>query len=239
MEKIAIFVGATGAYSQYLKQFVETARKFLFPTLEKRFIIFTDQPDIVSGDDIRTIHVEARVWPHYVMRKFKYIIDSVELWANVDWCALFNVNIRFQHPMPTSILPGENDELAILSFGWHSRKRPPVETRPQFRCALRTGHKERDYWQASMVLGARDKFLIACTKMEQDMCVDREKGLVAVWHDESYLNHYCDRKKIKLITYDYCYPEGCRLKADLCTEEEAYSVIFRKEEAIQSVKLER
>ena len=41
---------------------------------------------------------------------------------------------------------------------------------------------------------------------------DRRRDLVAVWHDESYLNRvYCDTPPSLMLSPSYCYPESMTL----------------------------
>jgi histo-blood group ABO system transferase len=38
---------------------------------------------------------------------------------------------------------------------------------------------------------------------------DLEKGIIAVWHDESHWNRYCiDNTPTTILSPSYCYPEG-------------------------------
>lgn len=205
---VAIFVGSTGPYATYLPPFIKSAEKFLFPWIKKRYIVFTDLKSHDFGENVIFVPTEHKQWPWFVMRKYEFILEQENLWDDCDYCMLLNVNIEFKKPIPWEhLLPDETQDIACLTFGWHKPHKLPVERRPEYHCCIPKSVKLSDYWQSGFFIATAAVMKTLCSDLAPVMKEDREKGLIAIWHDESYLNHWLIGKKIKLISRDYCMPE--------------------------------
>lgn len=205
---VAIFVGSTGPYATYMPTFINSAEKFLFPGTKKRYIVFTDLKSHEFGENVIFVPTEHKQWPWFVMRRYDFILEQESLWADCDYCMLLNVNVEFKQPIPCEhLLPDETQDIACLTFDWHKPHNLPVERRPEYHCFIPTDVKLSKYWQSGLYVTTTTVFKTLCADIAPAMKEDREKGLIAVWHDESYLNHWLVGKKIKAISKDYCMPE--------------------------------
>ena len=208
-DTIAIFVGATGQYADYLSKFIDSAEKYLFPKAKKRYIVFTDLKSHAFGENVIFVPTEHKQWPWFVMRKFELILAQETLWSDCDYCMLLNVNIEFKKTIPCDhILPDATQDMSCLTFEWHPTHNFPVERRPEYHCYIPKSVKLPAYWQSGFCVATSAVFKTLCTDIVPAMKEDRENGLTAVWHDESYLNHWLVGKKIKTISKNYCMPEG-------------------------------
>ena len=54
-------------------------------------------------------------------------------------------------------------------------------------------------------------------ELERRIQDDYERGVIAVWHDESQLNRYIiDHTNYRLLTPSFCYPEGADIPFHTC-----------------------
>lgn len=206
---VAILVGATGPYANYLPTFINSAEKYLFPDAKKRYIVFTDLKSHDFGENVLFVPTEHKQWPWFVLRRYELMLEQERLWADCDYCVILNVNVEFKRPIPgEQLLPTAEHDISCLSFDWHRSSEFPVERRPEYHCYIPKSVKLPAYWQNGFCIATSTVMKTLCAEIAPAVKEDREKGLIAVWHDESYLNHWLVGKKIKTISKDYCMPEG-------------------------------
>lgn len=66
--------------------------------------------------------------------------------------------------------------------------------------------------------GISSKFISLIKEINQRVKRDLEKGIVAVWHDESHFNRYIFDLdyRVKILSPEYAYPEGWNLEGMKC-----------------------
>lgn len=80
---------------------------------------------------------------------------------------------------------------------------------PKSQAYIPFGQGEK-YFQGGLQGGTRKAFLEACKILNRAVEIDRENGVIALWHDESHWNKFLlGRQDIKILSPAYLFPEGC------------------------------
>lgn len=67
----------------------------------------------------------------------------------------------------------------------------------------------KKYYAGGFNGGKSENFLTMCIKIKNNIDIDLSNNIIAVWHDESHLNHYfIDNPPTNELSPSYCYPES-------------------------------
>jgi histo-blood group ABO system transferase len=128
----------------------------------------------------------------------------------LDYLYCCDADMCFVDHVGTEIL---GDRVATLHPGFFQvpRQRFSYETRPASRAYI--GPDEGHWYFAGGFNGGRtEAFLETARAIRHMVDDDRDRGLVAVWHDESYLNRVlCNQPPSLMLSPSYCYPESATL----------------------------
>lgn len=207
-KSIAILLPATGPYSTYLPSFLSTARKFLLPNTRKHFIVFTDNSNIVPPNpDLTIIPTPHESWPKVVLNKFQYSENTKHIWEQYDYVLLTNVNILFQNTLPESTILPTSTEFSCLTFDWHPKDKYPVERNPELSCYIPHTTPLPHYWQSGFIIAKSPSWKVLSETLHKQILTDTSQNKIAVWHDESYVNHFFQNKTIMPIHINVICPE--------------------------------
>lgn len=208
--KIGILYICTGKYSIFWKSFYESAEKYFLTNHKKIYYVFTDAKKIEyqTKANIVKIYQKKLAWPFSTMSRFKYFIESKDLFKNSDYLIFCNANLLFVDKVDNEMLPLEEDYVALLQPSYWNKPRNefPYETNPQ-SLAYIPANMGKHYFMGSLNGGKTFAFLKMCEVLDHNINEDLKKGIIAVWHDESHLNSYLMDKKVKLLNPSYGYPE--------------------------------
>lgn len=87
----------------------------------------------------------------------------------------------------------------------------PYERNPTSEAVISHGYKKYRYFMGCLLGGQTMSFLEMCKICDESIKKDLEKGIIAVYHDESHINHYFQDKEIMELDPGYGYPEGWNL----------------------------
>lgn len=68
------------------------------------------------------------------------------------------------------------------------------------------------YVQGALIGGTSKAFLDMSRQLKKNIDDDLDKGIVAVWHDESHLNRYILEKNPKLLGLEYLCPDTLKYR---------------------------
>ena len=64
------------------------------------------------------------------------------------------------------------------------------------------------YYAGGFNGGSKVEYLKMCDILNSNIDKDLEKGIIALWHDESHMNRYfIDNPPVVVLDFGYCYPE--------------------------------
>ena len=112
--QIGIVTIATGKYSVYIPELIESCETLFLCDHDRKYFIYTDC-DIESlgpfkgSDKIIKIHQEKLGWPYDSMLRFHMFEVFKNILLGVDYIFFMNANMKVVSTVDDSILPSENE----------------------------------------------------------------------------------------------------------------------------------
>jgi hypothetical protein len=219
--RIAILTIATGKYHIFLDKLIESSEYYFLEDHEKEYFIFTDLP--VYGnektDKINIIKQDHLGWPYDTMMRFHMFLSISEKLLEFDYVFFLNANMEFNRKIGEEILPKEEDSYLVgvkhpgfhlgVTIGWDNEFKKiefPYERNPEVSCHIKKG-EGKHYFQGCFNGGRSIEWIDMCKCLTEMTDSDLSKNLIPVWHDESYLNWYFSKRKVKSLPPVYGVPE--------------------------------
>lgn len=211
--RIAIVYLAIGKYDVFWDEFYHSCERYLFPDAEKHYFLFTDSPALLTTvlPNVSVSFRKDEGWAVNALSKYDCMLEVRSESDAFDYLVYINANYRIDTPVwCNEILPTEdNDFLFALSFDLFAGKNPDTYTydrNPSCQAYIPYGSGKR-YYQASFYGGRVPEMLDLAVWCAEATRGDLSKGIMALWHDESYLNKYLLERNPKVIGTLYCKPE--------------------------------
>lgn len=191
--KITFVVTATGAYFDHF--FEELARSILdraFPDHEVDVICLTDRPAIpIPG--VLFVETSRLGWPLDSLLKFHRILD---LYPRIDGDYIFSIDADMMVVQPLSADVLSQPLCAVLHPSFVRDKwKATFEADPR-SAAFVPPEKRLNYYQGCLFGGQRSALRAMLETSAADIEKDLARGVIAVWHDESYLNKFASENAI-------------------------------------------
>ena len=208
-KKVGIFYICTGYYDVFFPKFYESCEAFFLPNCEKQYYVFTDsEKDYFEHGNIKKIYQENLGWPDNTLKRF-HMFDSIsEEVTDCDYLFFFNANMEFMMTIKEDILP-EKGLIAVLHPGYYNEPRScfTYDTNPESLACIHEDEGEI-YVCGGVNGGTTCEYLEMIKELKRRIDVDSEKGVVALWHDESHWNRYIiGRNDVSVLGPGYCYPD--------------------------------
>lgn len=212
--KIGIIYIAIGIYEEFWKEFYPTCECFFCPDADKGYEVFTDSPRLkeMKLKNVVTHPVENRGFIWNVSAKSEFICSiSQTIRQKYDYIFYMNGNYKFIELIRLSeVLPTvENDFLTALSFNRY--KIVPVEMLPYDRnpnchAYMQIGAGTR-YYQGGFYGGRTEEVIKLSEWCMKSIQEDLNNRIIALWHDESYLNKYLSNYNPRILDEEYGYAD--------------------------------
>ena len=217
---VGILYICTGKYICFWESFYNSARTNFLPSTQKIFYVFTDKPwrFWFRYKNVIAIYTPKSVWPFATLYRFKYFLSIKNKLKNISHLFFFNANVIFQKEITTEFLPQADQEFLFVKHpGFYDKTDADFtfERNPNSTAYISEGDGV-SYIMGGVIGGKTEAFIRMCVELDQNIKNDLEKGLIAIWHDESHLNKYFleNNSKVKILNPDYGYPEGWDLPFD-------------------------
>lgn len=214
-----LYIG-TGNYLNFWSDFYTNCEKYFLPNTPKKYFLFTDQVKseaiyiyiYENSDKIKVLKIKHRPWPEVTLNRFATFLQYSSEFDS-DYLFFFNANLRCVAPiLPEDFLPaGTQNLVATQAMGFFHRLPDEFsyDRNPKSQAYIPFGQGEK-YFQGGLQGGTREAFLDACKILNRAVEIDRENGIIAIWHDESHWNKFLlGRQDIKILSPAYLFPEGC------------------------------
>ena len=205
--KICILTIATNQYLQFVeKLYDDIAAKFL-PQHEVNCLLFTDHEIEETSDNVRVHYIDHEPWPMPTLKRYNYFVKEEDFILDHDYCFYLDADMRIDAPVGEEIL----DDLVATRHGYqsfHSPQDQSFDRNPESLAYVSPDEKTVTYYAGGFNGGKTDKFIEMSRVIADRVNKDLEKGIVALWHDESHMNRYLiDNPPTLALTPDYCYAE--------------------------------
>lgn len=211
--KAAILYIATGRYLNFWKDFYESSESHFLKEAQKSYFVFTDSaPSGVehsSEPNVSVIYLERHGHPLDTLYRFRTFLTIESDLKNFDYIFFFNANVKFVREVKSEILPSAQEGLVCALHPLMSKLDKnsfPYERDPNSLACIPMGCG-KVYVQGALIGGTSEAFLEMSRALKENIDDDLNRGVVAVWHDESHLNRYILERSPKLLGLEYLCPD--------------------------------
>ncbi|WP_109591277.1 glycosyltransferase [Psychrobacter immobilis] len=206
---VAILYIATGRYTVFWDYFYCSAEKHLLPDCHKHYFIFTDDESLIDSlnaqdNNVTAVKQEALIWPYVTLMRYNMFLNSRHLIEPFDYTFFFNGNTEFLKIVTQQdLLPLKSKEsltFYLQPHVFHRRRNKYPYDRNSNSNAYIPYNQGKYYFAGGIVGGKTKSFLDFSNTLNQNTITDLEKHIIALWHDESYLNKFAlGRTDIKIL----------------------------------------
>ena len=195
--RIAVTYICTGKYEMFWDTFYKTCEEHFYPGHAKEYFVFTDSERIIHQklENVRVYYQAKSGWPYDTLLRYNWFCTVQDHLAEFDYCYYINANSEFIRDVTEQSIPfPTSDKPLVLSIHprfyddelgetFHPERNPeslayvPVGTKCRSHCGAFWGATSKEFIKMSCIL--RDR-----------TAKDLQKGIIAVWHDQSHLIKY-------------------------------------------------
>lgn len=187
--KVLLHVIATNRYMTFIPTVLASVNTHFFPTADRKVIVHTnlDLPDMnYPSLNIEKHEIPHEQWPLVTLKRFHYFLDTEDRMKEVDYCFYIDVDAVFiktlDWTLPERGIFGTIHPMHHTGPGYPERN--PLST------AYIPNHANSRYFYGGFFGGKSDDFITMVRQLKSRIDMDLSRGHIAVWHDESHLNHY-------------------------------------------------
>lgn len=214
-----IFLIATGKYIEYLDGIVNNIKNNFLTQEKKIIMVSTDNVQYIEKfndiiDDNFIIvpnYIFCRGFPGDTLYRYEYFLNFVNS-ANIysiNYLMFMNLNLKINYKIDSLSLKN-CDLFGTLHPGNLMNKNmiDSVEHRSNCGAFIDVKKINNKYICGGFNGGKTEHFIEMSKYINEKIKQDDENNIIAVWHDESYINHYYNNnsKKFKILSYYYCSP---------------------------------
>lgn len=208
--KVAILYIGIGQYVDFWKGFYISCENHFLHDIEKQYFMFTDAESIYAEEKVHKIYQEDIGWPGNSLMRYSFFMNIINDLEEFDYIYFFNGNILFLQDISTEEFCPKDDSLLVVEHHYFVDKRNelfPYDRNEKSRAYIPYG--EGEHYVCGGLNGAKSNVFINFIKyLYEEIEIDKNNNVVALWHDESHVNRYIlDYKQIMLLPPSYCYPE--------------------------------
>jgi histo-blood group ABO system transferase len=185
--KICLNLIATGRYVDFLGTIIESAEKNFFPENDVHYIIHTDCTDRDFPQNSIINKIEFEPWPNPTLKRFHYFLMKEKEILESDFSFYVDVDSLFVNQV-TIQLSEISGMLPTLHPGFYNRVGTP-ERNPVSKAYIPRGANNL-YFCGGFFGGDSVSFVEMSKIIRSNIDEDLNRGIIAIWHDESHLNHY-------------------------------------------------
>ena len=218
---IAILYICTGAYVHFWEDFYRSFSEKFIPEAEKHYYVFTDAEALYAEKDdphIHRIRQEHLGWPGATLFRYRMFLSIEEELQEYDYVLFLNANLICREVIHAEdYLPrGNGEDLVVVQHPGYYNTRPYMYTYERDKRSLAyvpyTSLKGQYYVCGGLNGGTAEAFLKMSRELDRRITDDYERGVIAIWHDESHLNKYItEYAGYRMLSPSYAVPEGMSL----------------------------
>jgi len=197
--KIGLLTVATGKYTQFIPALLASARTYFCKNHEITFFVFTDGV-IEPADDVVVLSHQRYGWPFDTLYRYLAYRNHQEQLVGMDYLFACDADMLFVNEVGDEIL---SECVGTVNPGYVGIRGPYEECRVS--TAYVAPHEGTIYFAGGFYGGTSAKFFEMLSGLLMLVDADLKRGLIATWHDESYLNRYfIDHEPTLVLPRPYC-----------------------------------
>lgn len=231
--EIAFFTIATNNYVEYWAELIGSADAVFFPENRVCFVVFTDDVSEskrltahIKNVTVRYVQIEPLGWPEATLLRYSVYAENVHtinanIYSHIDADMLFIDNpLKFTNPEDWV-----NGVALVLHPGYFRGNSNAVskklrfkdrimriwmgglgtwETRKSSKAFVKRGLRQ-NYYCGGFWMGKSAAFTLLVSKLQAVTQCDLDLGIIAKWHDESYLNSWASLENFTSLSPSFCY----------------------------------
>jgi histo-blood group ABO system transferase len=201
--KTALLLIATGEkYWKYIDPLLASAETYLFP---HEAILWTDSP---YAHKVRARFSKQPLgFPGETLHRYHTFLEQRDLLASYDFLMYCDIDMLFVRLCDAASIVSDGIT-ATLHPGYVGTPGTP-DRNPGSTAYIPVGIQNK-YFCGGFNGGTAESFLRMANYIKIRIDQDTQNGVMAIWHDESHLNHYLyHNPPARILGPEYCYPEGC------------------------------
>jgi histo-blood group ABO system transferase len=210
--KVGLLVIATNKYIDFVEPLWNSAKKHFLVGQDVNLFLFTDKDlkaSQIFKDDpkVRIILQNHMPWPGSTLFRYNVFDAARVALSEMDYLFYSDADMLFVDTVGPEIL---SDRVATIHPGFFDKPRAAFtyETNPS-STAFVAPTEGTTYYAGGFNGGTKVEYLRMCKVLSDRIAQDYQKGLIAVWHDESHLNRYMiDNPPTLSLSPSYCFPES-------------------------------
>ena len=231
INSLDVFSIATNGYDKYYLDLLKSAEKYVVTPTKPVFHLFTDNTSNIESQvrEFKNIRVclhtiPSYEWPEATLVRYQLIYQNGEHFKNqvlmyIDSDMLFK-NIFGPELNPDMWKSGlafvshpgfwreeigfDLQSIKDLYLRFKSGGLGTWESRP-ISMAFVSRNMRKVYACGGIWLGLKEEIIIFAKEMFQNVEIDKQRGITAIWHDESHLNKYISEHSTTILTPEYCF----------------------------------
>ena len=215
MKKVAILYICTGKYSVLWKEFYKSFQEKFLLECNKEYFVFTDARSLEHENSNPKVHIieqEPLDWPYSTLMRFHMFNRIKDVLSPFDYIFFFNANACAVNIITEdAILPRikYNEELCVVKHPAYRNCKPfefPYDRNFSCKAFIPYGFG-KVYVQGCLIGGTATGFLKMSETISDQIDKDLSRNIIALWHDESYLNKYTlNNKHYRLLGIEFANP---------------------------------
>lgn len=194
---IGLLVIATRKYREYAPALMRSAKEHFFPDHDVTYHLFSEAP--MAGWEHH--HTEAHGWPNATLLRYHEFSRARPVLVE-DYLFYIDVDSRFERTINAEICA----PLVGLHHSGFEEKEGSWEDRVESQAFVDV-RQRYTYFAGGFNGGERTAFLDMAETIVGWIDEDTQRGILAEWHDESYLNRYFVEHKPKVLPRGFGAPE--------------------------------
>lgn len=229
--KIGIIYIVTGSYCKFWNIFYESIECYFCIDADKGYEVFTDSSELLAlkYSNVSFHSITDKGWIENVSSKSQCICDIKDCLLKYDYLFYLNGNYKvFSEIRSEEILPTSSDGwLVVLSYQHYKDMSPdeyPYDRNPACYAYIPYGQGEF-YYQGGFYGGRTKEMLLMADCCKNQIREDLDRGIVARFHDESYINKYLLKRSPKRLDEEYAYHQiwkYCRVHRAIFLDQYEY-----------------
>lgn len=209
MKTLFLTIG-TAKYINFIHNLCKSMQNFCNLT-NFDILVCTDQSINFEFDrfKIHKHHIQHVRHPHGTLHRYHYYLENESFLRKYDYLIHIDADMEFVSPVMQDIL---SERICVIHPGFHGTNESKyfdVETNPNSHAYFDINkYSISRYYQNCLQGGSKDEFINMSRTIRDWTNSDMQKGIIAKWHDESYMNKYMLENKPTLELHPgYAYPE--------------------------------